>query len=173
MNYNSENEIKLRRHRNNLAGCGSGFILFGLWSAIKTFMQTMFDKTVLKEIKDATEISSEDMFFFNIIVVIILFIIAAFVILLHLYIGAGAIRYSKGKEKKGFLVLAAITFLAILCMMPSYFNSAKEGLEHIDTIIVSAAADIMVLFILADMFYSVTQIKKLTASGTKEDGDAG
>ena len=172
--YNSENEIQLRRFNNNLAGCGSGYILFGLWSVIKTIMEVLFNKNYAEELVKGVDVTPEQMIIFRIIEDIIIVLLLTLVILVHLYVGRGAIRYSRGSNKKAFLVFAALAFIVNLVLMPGYYQSFKDGTEKIDTIIVSAAADVMVLFILADMFYSVSMIKKHTAALTvKEDGDAG
>ena len=103
-------------------------------------------------------------------------VMSLIVLLIHLYIGKGAIRYSRGnRRRKGFLILGAVIALILILDIPMYFAPAS-GVSTTPgaSVIVSILVDMTVVFIYIDMLYSTFMINKfLREVSGEESADAG
>ena len=163
---NSDIETQLRRCRTNLRDSGRGYILFGLWTAIKVFMTATMNKKYLNDVLDAVDTEHMDadaVKLIPVMTVLVFLIIALVAVIVHLYIGLSAIRYSSGKKKtKFFLIFAAIIILMNLVTIPSYFLNYEDLIaRYNDSAAASTLVDLTVSFLLADIIYSVYRMDKL------------
>lgn len=174
MNMNSVSKIKERRYRDNLANSGGGYILFGFWGIIRVIMELTMRGGALQEIIKEVDIEQYSIGVVY-LVTFIMFAIAFLIILfVHLTIGISAIRFSEGKKKrKGFLALAAIVMLVIICCVPfDFYSTEAEKYVVTDRTIISAVVDLTMFFMLFDIFRSTVAISRLTRT-KNEKGEAG
>ena len=166
---NSETEIKIRRHKNNLSIGGRGFIVFGIWSIIKTFMMlTMGDEFTV--ILDDPELADYDRTFSSILVIIIVVFYCVFILACHLVVGLNAIRYAKGKKNRiRFYVFTCIVTLVNMQAFTLYPISFSNGLLELnDTSIVSLLVDLTITLVLFNLLYSAINIDILKKRLQKE-----
>lgn len=174
---NSDTEISLRRYRDNLAGSGTGYILFGIWTVIKIFMTATMNRSFIASILADINIDTSDEFSRRIMFIVVysvLFLIALIALLVHLYIGTSALRYSSGKKKsKLFLACCIVLILLGISTIPSYFTvSEGASAAYEDKGIVPTIVDLTVIYLLFDIVYSVHKIDALTQkkpNGTPAD----
>lgn len=168
----------MRRLKRNLADCGTGYIIFGVWTVIKIFLTLTMNHPFIEQLLD--DINTElDMpvdadpetvqFLVNLFLFIVFFIIAAVAFFIHLYIGSSAISFSNGKKKrKIFLFFCGCLIAANLFTIPSYFRYDDVYAETSgDKGLVPAIVDISMCFLLFEIIYSVTRIDRLRKEGTQ------
>lgn len=186
---NSDIEINLRKFRTNLAGSGTGYILFGIWTVIKIFMTATMKRSFIEGIMSDIDLDidkemSEDATrrIVYMLVYVFLFLIALIALLIHLYIGMSAIKFSsKEKTSRFFVACSILIMLMNILQLPNYFETAENNLSsYQDRGIVPAVVDLTVVFLLFDIIYSVHRIdslenkkkkiaQKAAASGSEEE----
>lgn len=162
---NSDTGAELRRVRDNLRSDGAGYILFGVWGVLKILITVTMNKPFLEKIMEEMEFEADDdleRMVANIVMFIFFAIIALITLLVHLYIGLGAVRYSKGtKKKKGFLVAAVILIILTIHGITGYFDPGDYRDDDYDSLFASVLVDLTAIFLLVDMLYSVYRIKRM------------
>ena len=167
---NSDDRIQGRRYKNNMIYSGMGFIVFGAWTAVRSFMTLTMNPEVYAYLTESLdrESFSEPMMKLVIGLIFALFIIA--LLLVHVYIGRSAIKYAKGKKKsKVFLVFTAIVAIYMISSLPDYFDpTIAERPDTGDTGPAAFFVDMTMLFMLVDMLYSAFRLWRLKAKKTGE-----
>ena len=159
---NTDREIKLRRYSDNLRMAGMAYVIFGIWSVIKILASVTMDSRVISEITAPLEGQNLPDEVVWITYGIIFLVIFAVILYVHLRIGVAAIRYSKGRKKKGFLFLAFIIFIVTILSLVSDFTDSENGFAgRIDeTSLAAFVVDVTVLFLYIDMFVSIYMIDR-------------
>ena len=172
---NSNSEVKLRQFRDTLELAGKGYIFIGIWNVIKIFMTYTMQQSLMDElISDlkAQELSSKEI---NATLIFAFAFVALFIIMIHFYIGLGAIKYARKKSvKKGYLVLSVISLVITAGLLPLYFLGADYGGNGVDDKdIASILVDLTMIFIFVDILYSTHMIKKHSATADDKEAIAG
>ena len=161
---NTDSQIKLRRYCDNLRLSGMSYIILGVWSVIKLMAVITMDANTINELTKgftAAGLDPNDPFvkFSYAIVILIMVLIILYV---HLRIGTGAIRYSKGRKKKGFLFLAFIVAAFTVVSIILDLIHPKYGLllGYSDSKLGSLVIDVTVLFIFIDTFVAIKMIDR-------------
>lgn len=169
---NSDIEVRLRKVRNNLELAGKGYIFFGIWNVIKLFMTYTMQPGLMDDL--VSEMRSEGLNDAELKVSVILTfaLISVFVIVMHLYIGAGAIKYARGtSRKKGYTVMSVIGMVFTVCCLPLYFTGEEYGGNGVDeTDFASVLVDLTMIFIFVDILYLTHMIKKHSARADDRGG---
>ena len=165
---NSESRVELRRFCKNLEIAGNGYILFGVWSVVKIFMMLTMNSRIMKDLIDSAgvvdRVSEHTL---KLILIAIFAAISMVILILHLFIGRSAVRYSKGRKKRrGFLVVTAIIAVILILGIPS---DLKDEYGNPVTNTASALADLTVVFISVDMIYSALKTGKLRKTIENEE----
>ncbi len=161
---NSDTGAELRRVRNNLRCDGAGYILFGVWGVLKILITVTMDKSFLQKVMEQVEFDAGDEYnrmIANIVMFIFFTIIALITLLVHLYVGLGALRYSKGIKKKGFLVAAVLLMIITVDGIINYFEPGEYKEDDYDSIFASVLVDLTAIFLLFDMLYSAYRINRM------------
>ena len=168
MNYdvsdiNSYVHTKSRRYKNNMIYSGMGYIVFGLWSAVKAFMTLTMNPEVYKYLISEIDTEAVSESAVKLVTGILFAIVCIILLLIHVYIGRSAIRYAKGKKKStfflGVVVIAAILTIASI---PGYFDPKNAALPDTgDSSFAAFFVDITMLFILFDILYSAVMLKRI------------
>ncbi len=156
-------EVKLRRCRSNLALGGAAYIVFGIWAVIKILAELTMEPIVLEEL---LQISRDQGFGDEIIkpVYAVMFAIMFFVIIIvHLYIGFSAIRYSAGRKRSFFFLVYVAGLISFASNdIKSYLaKSIGKDFFTAETTIAAICADITMIFLLLDLIVCVIQIRAL------------
>ena len=106
---NDARNVRFRKDRNVLNIAGTGVMLFGIWSVIKTY--TTFFEAPAKMFEGIDELSEMDMTEI-ILLSCTLAMVLSFDLLIRLYVGLKSRAESKGK-KAGSLYLLVTIFLSI------------------------------------------------------------
>ena len=170
---NNASDIMLRRYKKELSTSGGGYILFGLWSVIKIIMSVFIGELTVGKIVDQQELDPELRVIFTSIYLAMMGIAAVAVLLVHLYVGLGAIRASAGSKKRGYLRVTVILLVANIISLMSYggYFSDLSNFSIDDTTIASFMVDVTVVIMLIGILRSEKMIKKLTME--KEQGIQG
>ena len=167
---NSEERIQSRRYKNNMIYSGMGFIVFGAWTAVRSFMVLTMNPDVYIYVTENMnrELISEFQIKLVIGLVYTLFIIS--LLLVHVYIGMSAIKYGKGKKKsKFFLVFTVLAALFMIVSITDYFEPAiADRPDTGDTGLAAFFVDMTMLFMLVDMLYSAFRLRKLKMKSSGE-----
>ena len=155
--------IKLRKSSKNVVINGLGVLMFGAWSFIKIVLMYLYKPEYSSLL--FRNIYSE-MGSLKIIYLILAALLAAFGSWFHFFIGIQAMKYGKDKsDKKGFLVLAAIlllgTMLSVAISIVSIFLNKPD-----DEFLVSVMADVTLIVLLIDLFYSTFTVSKIRKKGS-------
>ncbi len=159
---NTDREIQLRRYSDNLRNAGMAYVIFGIWSVIKILASVTMDSRIISEITEPLQGQNLPDEVVWIVYGIIFLVMFAVILYVHLRIGVAAIRYSKGRRKKGFLFLAFLIFIVTILSIESDFTSVENGFAgRIDeTTIAAFVVDVTVLFLYIDMFVSIYMIDR-------------
>ncbi len=170
---NSAIDVSLRRYKKELSTSGGGYILFGIWSAIKVIMSAFIGELSVKKVVDTYEIEPESLMFFGSIYLTLIGIAAVAVVLLHLYVGLGAIRASNGSKKRGYLWVTVVLLIFGIINLLGYGGQIGDlsNFSHDDTTIAAFMVDVTVIIMLVGILRSAKMIKKLTME--KEQGIQG
>ena len=100
-------------------------------------------------------------------------IAAVAVVLLHLYVGLGAIRASSGSKKRGYLRVTVVLLIFGVINLLGYGGQAGDlsNFSFDDTTIAAFMVDVTVIIMLIGILRSAKMIKKLTME--KEQGIQG
>ena len=170
---NSAIDVSLRRYKKELSTSGGGYILFGVWSAIKVVMSVFVGELSVKNIVDTYEIEPESLVFFEAFYFTLIGIAAVAVVLLHLYVGLGAIRASSGSKKRGYLWVTVVLLIFGIINLLGYGGQVGDlsNFSLDDTTIAAFMVDVTVIIMLVGILRSAKMIKKLTME--KEQGIQG
>ncbi|WP_408071006.1 hypothetical protein [Butyrivibrio sp. JL13D10] len=146
-----ETIAKIRRYNSNIEAGGKGVIAFGIWTVIKTFITIILDSGFVQDsIRDVAPEYS-DIYLQGTIVVIIS--VCIMILILNSYVGLCAIRYGRGNRKnKRFVFWTVVLAVIYWVFVVSDLNNIA-GFEFRE--IAELMADLTLLFILADILYSM------------------
>ena len=161
---NSDIDVSLRRHRKELYTTGIGYILFGIWSVLKVIMSLFLGDLTVETVFPKEGMDPEDYMIFRIVYTLVVFIFALIVFLVHLRVGLGAIKASRGGKSWRYLIEAGFLLAMNFYTLKNYFyNSTGEQIREIsDTTIASLLVDITVTLLLIGMFWSDYMVRKLS-----------
>ncbi|MCR5687486.1 MAG: hypothetical protein K6G58_05650 [Lachnospiraceae bacterium] len=172
--YNSYNEIQKRRLLDIIGGCGVGYILFGFWSVVKVFMIYSMGSEALGSLTAELGGVSSDAVVINFIIGICFALISLAVNIVHLYIGVGALRYSRERTtKKRFITVASVVLLFHFVGLPGAFTDGKGNYSFSYTGLASLMIELTMMGILINMICGYERLKKLRAGRTAGGHDAG
>ena len=156
-------EKKLRRSQVTLVTLGSGVILFGVWSVVKSLL---YFRTNLFADLD-TQIEPELLPYVKLaaVVIVALFVLADLGI--RLKIGRRARAEGMGRrQKNGYLILAALIVLVNITgdLLGVYYiveNGVPEqsGLDYVVSVLVDLSSTVL----LAELIVTVLRVRKLRA----------
>ncbi|MBO4267652.1 MAG: hypothetical protein J5910_10750 [Lachnospiraceae bacterium] len=159
---NSE-KTKLRRYENDLYVSGTGVIILGAWSMIKSFME------ILLSPESYWDIEAEDPAGRIFLIVFIAICILAFLSILmtmHIYVGLNAARAARGmKHRKGYVAGAIIMLVVTLLSFSAYTDNDPNDL---DTTIASFFVDLTTLYVFGAVILSSFRIRKLKEKQVQE-----
>ena len=160
-------QAELRKHQNALIIIGSGVIAFGAWSMIKLFVSFSLSREELRALAIEAFGTEEIDHFASFIFYAIMAIIPLSVFLMRLYMGLSARAEGRGRKKGvSYLVLAVLFVVAntasILFRFATFFASSHTGDDIVD-MIASTVMDATSLITLAELLYSASRVRKLTA----------
>ena len=154
----SDNDALIRRYLNNIRISGVYYILFGVWTALKILILSTMNRKYAAEIFAGIDPDIEE--WIVKLVYAVLFLIMFFIVMMvHLYVGLNALKFSKGKtKKKGFLIVSVfIIGIHILAII----SSLDEIKDISDTVIASILLDLTAVYLLSDMIYSAVKVKSI------------
>ena len=158
---NSEIDIRLRRYKKELYTTGMGYILFGIWSVLKVIMSVFLGELMLENVFPREESDPQEYMIIRIVYTLFIFIVALVVFLIHLRVGLGAIKASRGAKKSRYLILAVILLVINIISLRGY-SFRNNGGEISDTQVASFLVDITVTMLLVGMCWSDHMMRKLT-----------
>ena len=140
------------------------YIILGIWAVIKILAMLTMDANTVNELAKAFSQAGLDPNdpFVKLIYQIMILIMVLIILYVHLRIGTGAIRYSKGRKKKGFLFLAFIVaaFTAFSIVMDLIHPEYGLFSGYSDSKLGSLVIDVTVLFIFIDTFVAIKMIDR-------------
>ena len=155
-------EKKLRRSQVTLVTLGTGVILFGVWSVVKSLL---YFRTNLFADLD-TQVEPELLpYMLATVVIVALFVLADLGI--RLKIGRRARAEGMGRrQKNGYLILAALIVLVNITgdllgvyALVKYGISEQSGLEYVVSVLVDLSSTVL----LAELIITVLRVRKLRA----------
>ena len=155
-------EKKLRRSKVSLVTLGSGVILFGVWSVVKSLL---YFRTNLFADLD-TQVEPELLpYMLATVVIVALFVLADLGI--RLKIGRRARAEGMGRrQKNGYLILAALIVLVNIIVdsfavytLVKYGVSEQSGLDYVVSVLVDLSSTVL----LAELIVTVLRVRKLRA----------
>jgi hypothetical protein len=159
-----ESRVKARKYNKNIEISGAAMIMFGVWEVVKIALSFLVETEDVRRIVNRADLDMQTYLFIAILASFIVFVI---VMIFHLSIGLGALRYAKGNSKrKGFLFLSVLVVLGTVFSMPSYVNNLDNE-RDIDTTIASIMVDVTMIFIQIDMMTSVIRLERLKKKAKK------
>ena len=153
-------ENHIRRNQNYLIIIGTGTILFGIWSVIKTVMYLVMRRN---EFSDLTEQLPEGNPQLSALIVTgIVLLILTINLLLRLYVGLSAQREGRGeKGNKRYVVLAGYLCFSHLFSLRAEVLSLMQNPKDIATVIASILMDATSFITLLELVHSVYRVRKL------------
>ncbi len=143
---NSENEIRLRRYKANLRNSGGGYILFAFWGLMKFLMTVTMRKDYFWDLiaLDPDDFINEaDRILVYTLSATLVLAVMLFVLLIHLFIGMGAIRYGRDKSRKRtFYYCAVIMFVISALSCTSYIPILGNHPQYNDTTLAAMLVDL-------------------------------
>jgi hypothetical protein len=157
-------KAQIRKYNNDIKICGIGVIVLSIWSMIRFYLTVYFSDVTMADLFDF----SDDMTDFEIgFIVVFFWIIMAITVLIHLYLGMSAIKYSMGKKKRcGFLILVFVYVVMDLSSIVVFLVPGESSTN--DTKFASILLDITSLYFSFDMIYAVIRVKMLRKKQRKE-----
>lgn len=152
-------EMKLRKHQSTLVVAGTGVILFGLWSIVKTLM--FLTTTWAALAAHAVELGLTNKFVIAIIIAIVVFVLGAD-LLMRLYIGLCAVSEGKGRKSRSFYLLVAgwLLFTSITVFPANLYNAYSLS-GFAPDVLIATVLELTSLYALADLLFSGIRIKQL------------
>ena len=159
---NTNSEIQLRRYSDNLRMAGMAYVFFGIWAIIKIIASLAYNRKFIDELAKSLEGVDMTDRGARIALGVVFAVMFLVILYVHLRIGIAAIRYSKGRKRKGFLFLAFIVFVITVLSVFSDIADKERGLVagYDDDRLASLVVDVTVLFMYIDMFVSIHMIDK-------------
>ncbi len=156
-------EQELRRRQVTLVTLGTGVILFGVWSVVKSMLY--FRTNLFKDLDTQVEPELLPYIKLAIVVIVALFVLADLGI--RLKIGRRARAEGMGRrQKNGYLILAALIGLVniIVDVLGVYYmvkNGVPEqsGLDYIVSVLVDLSSTVL----LAELIVTALRVRKLRA----------
>ena len=145
-----ETKAKIRRYNSNIEMSGRGIIAFGLWTAIKIWINLMVNVDTIKQGMDSHD---EPIDFYLQVVFVTAGVLCISIIIVNVYVGISAIMYGRGNRKKKTFVIWAV-ILALLSLIFIVLDIINQE-DMFDERIAELLADTTTLFILFDMVYSM------------------
>ena len=157
--------ILLRKYKNILSISGIAVIAFGAWSVIKTLVFFSINRDLFNS--EFIESAEEEALPLPAVIIALVIVIALY-IFLHLYIGLSARSEASGK-KKGYFYLI-FTFVYLVISYISYFQTASDDEDNLDTLLFSGFVDLTVIYVFFQVIINSLRIKKLNKkfSGSEE-----
>ncbi len=162
MQGNGENEIRIRRLKNNIDISGQAIMLFGAWGVIKALLMLYFDPTMNDMIRSGTEDYNEfERRIFFVLFTSVIVVILVLIFLFYYMIGKGAVRYARGEKKSArFIVPAAVLLVFEVATLPGFFTDKVAN--TLDASVWSLLVELGTCFMLFDMIYSYYAIKRIS-----------
>lgn len=156
-------EQELRRRQVTLVTLGTGVILFGVWSVVKSILY--FRTNLFKDLDTQVEPELLPYIKLAIVVIVALFVLADLGI--RLKIGRRARAEGMGRrQKNGYLILAALIVLVNITgdllgvyALVKYGISEQSGLEYVVSVLVDLSSTVL----LAELIITVLRVRKLRA----------
>lgn len=157
------NEALIKRYRSNIYFGGRYFILFGVWSVLRILMMFMMNSEFAEQLFSGVDLSEIDESLVPVVYSLTLIVSFVIVMVIHLIIGVGAIRYSRDKGHRRLFLFIAVLALAVTL---SFVPMDLIGADKIDAIaIASALVDATMAYLLFDVVYSAFKLKNLIGEG--------
>lgn len=159
-------EIKFRRLGNVLSTSGFGVLMFGLWSIIRTLLQSFFGSNGISEAADeAAGTAAEVPDSLSGVVLVFIIVLAAFVaaeVGARIYVGISARSDSKGKKKSiAYLIVAGILIaFSAVNLVFNIFTLNYQNSFVFDTII-TLILDGSSLIVLIELFVTGIRFRKM------------
>lgn len=155
--------VKLRRYKNDLYVSGTGSIILGAWSIIKTFMEILLGPETYIDIENEDPALRPFLIALGVVCILIFLLI---IMMMHLYVGMNAAKAAKGMQhRKGYVVVAFIMLLLTLLGFSAYTDNDPNDL---DTTIASFFVDLTTLYVFGAIIISSFRIKKLKDQQVQE-----
>lgn len=167
MENNNENDLKIRRYKNQLMMSGFGCILLGGWSAIRMILSVYLEKDkILDALRNAADRSiyesvdaktADTVLFFTYLGMTVFILIISF--LIHFYVGRCAVREGRdGRKRNFYLVIAGLFLLSIVISYigigdKNIADSAEEAISK-NADVVTYVLDASMAFTFLDMLFS-------------------
>lgn len=164
---NSEIQKELRRNRHTLAIVGTGVIVFGVWSVVKTIL--MLFLRVDDPLVDVADEIPDGMLPYVIFYIMFSVILLA-VIGLRLFIGLSARREASGKKEGWFYIVLAF-LLAILSASTtaySFLHPGEDSGAFNDSSVAAVLVDLTSIFTYVELVYTAVRVKKLKRQAKAE-----
>ena len=156
-------EKELRRKQVTLVTLGTGVILFGVWSVVKSLLY--FRTNLFNDLDTQIEPKLLPYVKLAVVVIVALFVLADMGI--RLKIGRRARAEGMGRrQKNGYLILAALIVLVnIIGDLLGVYYIAKNGVPEQSGLdyIVSVLVDLSSTVLLAELIVTVLRVRKLRA----------
>lgn len=156
-------EKKLRRSQVTLVTLGTGVILFGVWSVVKSLL---YFRTGLFSDLD-TQVEPELLPYIKLAVVVIVALFVLADLGIRLKIGRRARAEGMGRrQKNGYLILAALIVLVnIIGDLLGVYYIVKNGVPEQSGLdyVVSVLVDLSSTVLLAELIVTVLRVRKLRA----------
>jgi len=165
-------KTELRRREHTLSIIGLGVILFGLWSIIRVSMEFMLNPALMQgmvrdfmegldpSVRKEVTVHTAKILMYTMVLVFLLIEMG-----FRLYIGRSAMVVGRGKNKRGFYLVAA-SFLCMLYIVSfilyaaTFFIPSRSGISLSDRF-VYIVIDATSVITLADMVISGIQVRIL------------
>ena len=152
----TELEQRERKYGNSLVVSGIAVIFFGFWSVLKIIEEIAIGKVDFFEMLDLAD--EEDMGI-RVFMTVFFVLLTLAVIFLHYRVGRAAILVGRGKKKKFFYLLFAISFLLLTVVsFPTYIN--PEVVDQDDVTIAAFFVDVAYCLALFAMVVSYSLISR-------------
>ena len=156
-------EIELRRYQNYLQCSGFAVILFSVWGTIKgfAFFISNWGEWLLAQSEELQQLLN--MVFARVIFILFIVIGTFITVMIHYWIGRGAISESRGIRLKrpyvtGAVLLAVLTAAGILLTRFTDFNYDEGDAMKVNSTII----DLSLLIALCEMILAAWKVRKLT-----------
>ena len=156
-------EKELRRKQVTLVTLGTGVILFGVWSVVKSLLY--FRTNLFKDLD--TQVEPELLPYIKLVTVVIVALFVLADLGIRLKIGRRARAEGMGRrQKNGYLILAALIVLVNIigdllgvCYIVKNGVPEQSGLDYVVSVLVDLSSTIL----LAELIITALRVRKLRA----------
>ena len=153
-------EKHIRRNQNYLIIIGTGTILFGIWSVIKTVMYLVMRRNQFADLTQ--QLPEEHPRLAAFLVAYAVLLVLTIDLLLRLYVGLSAQREGRGeKGNKRYVLLAGYLCISHLFSLRVEVLNLMQNPDDIATVIVSILMDATSFITLLELVHSVYRVRKL------------